>query len=167
MTLTLGRPVALSIRLTPAIRILRALSCTPNIGNLNDYSLYLWENGKWVFDTYIGPDTVFDFAAGGVSEFQILGINPAVDPSNGNEFRDAGLFRQRRPVYGFHDRGRARAVDLGNGADWLLRPRTHWLQARRLPVYRGGPGSQGNELRRKGGRLLMRIPGGTFRTRFD
>ena len=58
----------------------------PNIGNLNDYSLYLLENGKWVFDTYLGPDSVFDFAPGGVSEFEILGINPPVDASNGNEF---------------------------------------------------------------------------------
>jgi hypothetical protein len=58
----------------------------PDIGNLNDYSLYLWEQGKWVFDTSLGPDTVFDFASGGVGEFEILSINPAIDASNGNEF---------------------------------------------------------------------------------
>jgi hypothetical protein len=58
----------------------------PNIGNLNDYSLYLWENGKWVFDTFLPPDRIFDFATGGVSEFEILGINPGVDASNGNAF---------------------------------------------------------------------------------
>jgi hypothetical protein len=57
-----------------------------NIGNLNDYSLYLWESGKWVFDTLLAPDTIFDFASGGVSEFEILGINPSGDTSNGNAF---------------------------------------------------------------------------------
>jgi hypothetical protein len=58
----------------------------PNIGNLNDYSLYLRESGKWVFDTLLAPDTIFDFASGGVSEFEILGINPGGDASNGNAF---------------------------------------------------------------------------------
>jgi hypothetical protein len=58
----------------------------PNIGNLDEYSLYLREHGRWVFDTYLSPESVFDFASGGVSEFEILGINPAVDPSSGNEF---------------------------------------------------------------------------------
>lgn len=58
----------------------------PNIGGLNDYSLYLWENGGWVFDTSLAPDTLFRFGTGGVSEFEVLGINPAVDASSGNEF---------------------------------------------------------------------------------
>jgi hypothetical protein len=44
----------------------------------------LWESGKWVFDTLLAPDTIFDFASGGVSEFEILGINPGGDASNGN-----------------------------------------------------------------------------------
>jgi hypothetical protein len=58
----------------------------PNIGNLNDYSLYLWENGKWEFDALLAPDTLFNFGPGGVNEFEILGINPGVDASNGNGF---------------------------------------------------------------------------------
>jgi hypothetical protein len=55
-------------------------------GNNGDYALYLWEGGKWVFDASIAPDTVFDFARGGVSEFEILGIDPGVDPSSGTAF---------------------------------------------------------------------------------
>jgi PEP-CTERM motif len=39
-----------------------------------------------VFDTLLAPDTIFDFASGGVSEFEILGINPSGDASNGNAF---------------------------------------------------------------------------------
>ena len=42
----------------------------PNIGNLNDYSLYLWKNGKWVFDASLAPDTLFNFGPGGVSGFE-------------------------------------------------------------------------------------------------
>jgi hypothetical protein len=55
-------------------------------GNAGDYALYLWEDDHWVFDTYLAADTLFDFGPGGVSEFEILGINPGVDPSNGNAF---------------------------------------------------------------------------------
>jgi hypothetical protein len=58
----------------------------PNIGNLGDYALYLWRNGKWVFDANVAPDSLFNFGPGGVSEFEVLGINPGLDPSNGNEF---------------------------------------------------------------------------------
>jgi hypothetical protein len=58
----------------------------PDIGNLNDYSLYLWKNGQWVFDAFLGADTLFNFGPGGVSEFEIRGIDPAVDASNGAEF---------------------------------------------------------------------------------
>lgn len=54
----------------------------PNIGNPSPYDLYLWNGTSFVFDTTLGPDTVFDFAAGGVGEFEVLGIDPrlALDP---------------------------------------------------------------------------------------
>ncbi len=51
----------------------------PDIGNLADYGLYLWENGQWVFDAFLGADTLLNFGPGGVSEFEIRGIDPAVD----------------------------------------------------------------------------------------
>ena len=58
----------------------------PDIGNLADYALYLWENGQWVFDAFLGADTLFNFGPGGVSEFEIRGIDPAVDASSGVGF---------------------------------------------------------------------------------
>jgi PEP-CTERM motif len=58
----------------------------PGIGNLNDYALYVFEGGKWVFDADLAADTVFGFGPGGVSEFEVLGINPGLDASNGNAF---------------------------------------------------------------------------------
>lgn len=60
----------------------------PDIGNPNPYDLYLWNGSSFVFDTTIGADTVFDFASGGVSEFEILGIDPAlgIDPSDATAF---------------------------------------------------------------------------------
>ena len=58
----------------------------PNIGNQGDYALYLFENGKWVFDGDLGPDAVFNFGPSGVSEFEVLGIDPGVDASQPTSF---------------------------------------------------------------------------------
>ncbi len=60
----------------------------PDIGNPNPYDLYLWNGTSFVFDTTIDPNTLFDFAAAGVGEFEILGIAPSValDPSNSTDF---------------------------------------------------------------------------------
>jgi hypothetical protein len=93
-----------------------------NIGNLNDYSLYLWESGKWVFDTLLAPDTIFDFASGGVSEFEILGINPSGDASNGNAFVTRVSFIGDGTFNGYDSR-HSRAFDLGDDAARLRRPR--------------------------------------------
>jgi len=48
----------------------------PNIGNPTPYDLYLWSGSSFVFDTTLAANTTFDFASGGVSEFEILGIDP-------------------------------------------------------------------------------------------
>ena len=72
----------------------------PDIGNPNPYDLYLWNGSAFVFDTTLAADTVFDFAPGGVSEFEVLGIDPnlGLDPENitafitGLTFESAGNF---------------------------------------------------------------------------
>ena len=48
----------------------------PNIGNPNDYKLFVWNGSSFVFATNLGADTVFNFGAGGVREFEVLGISP-------------------------------------------------------------------------------------------
>ncbi len=60
----------------------------PDIGNLNPYELLIWNGSKFVFDTYLDPNSLFDFALGGVSEFEVLGIDPNanLDLLNGNAF---------------------------------------------------------------------------------
>jgi hypothetical protein len=72
----------------------------PDIGNPNPYELYSWNGSVFVFDTTLAADTVFDFAPGGVSEFEVLGIDPGLglDPDNptafitGLTFESAGSF---------------------------------------------------------------------------
>jgi hypothetical protein len=72
----------------------------PDIGNPNPYDLYLWNGSAFVFDTTLAADTVFGFASGGVSEFEVLGIDPnlGLDPENttafitGLTFESAGNF---------------------------------------------------------------------------
>jgi hypothetical protein len=72
----------------------------PNIGNPTPYDLYLWNGTSFVFDTQLAAGTVFDFASGGVSEFEVLGIDPnlGIDPTNttafitGLTFEGAGSF---------------------------------------------------------------------------
>ena len=60
----------------------------PDIGNSNPYELLIWNGTKFVFAGYLGPGTVFDFAPGGVSEFEVLGIDRSadIDLLNGNAF---------------------------------------------------------------------------------
>lgn len=72
----------------------------PDVGNPGPYDLYLWNGSQFVFDTTLKPDTVFDFGAGGVSEFEILGIASSVglDPNSATDFvttltfEDSGTF---------------------------------------------------------------------------
>ena len=60
----------------------------PNVGNPGPYELYLWNGSSFVFDTNVAPDTTFDFASGGVSEFEILGISRGVglNPNSATDF---------------------------------------------------------------------------------
>lgn len=60
----------------------------PNIGNLGPYDLYLWNGSAFVFDTMLAANTMFDFGLGGVSEFEVLGIDPnlGLDPENTTAF---------------------------------------------------------------------------------
>ena len=66
----------------------------PDIGNPRPYDLYLWNGSAFVFDAMLAPDTLFDFAAGGVSEFEVLGIDPSLglDPNNTTAFITALTF---------------------------------------------------------------------------
>ena len=60
----------------------------PNIGNPDPYSLYVWNGSSFVFDTTLAANTEFDFAPGGISEFEVRGIDPALglDPNNPTAF---------------------------------------------------------------------------------
>jgi hypothetical protein len=60
----------------------------PAVQNPNPYDLYLWNGSKFVFDTTLNPNTVFDFGGNGVSEFEILGIASSVglNPNSGTDF---------------------------------------------------------------------------------
>ena len=66
----------------------------PNIGNSGPYSLYLWDGSSWVFNTFLPANTVFDFGALGVSQFEVLGIDPSLglDPNNPVAFVTALTF---------------------------------------------------------------------------
>jgi Fibronectin type III domain/PEP-CTERM motif len=66
----------------------------PDIGNSNPYDLYLWNGSAFMFDTTLAADTLFDFAPGGVSEFEVLGIDPSlgIDPDNTTAFVTALTF---------------------------------------------------------------------------
>ena len=72
----------------------------PSIGNPTPYELLLWNGSKFVFDANLAAGQVYDFANGGVSAFEVLGISPklALDPNNptafitGLTFEGAGTF---------------------------------------------------------------------------
>jgi hypothetical protein len=60
----------------------------PNVGNPGPYDLYLWNGSKFVLDQMLAADTTFTFASGGVSEFEVLGIDPSVglNPNSATDF---------------------------------------------------------------------------------
>jgi hypothetical protein len=60
----------------------------PNIGNSSPYQVYTWNGSAFVFDTNLAANTLLNFGPGGVSEFEVLGIDPslALDPNNPTDF---------------------------------------------------------------------------------
>jgi hypothetical protein len=60
----------------------------PNIGNSQPYRLYTWNGMSFVFATDLAANTLFGFGADGVSEFEVLGIDPSLglDPNSGTDF---------------------------------------------------------------------------------
>jgi hypothetical protein len=66
----------------------------PGIGNANPYKLYIWNGSAFVFDTLLAANSLFTFAPGGISEFEVLGIdsNLGLDPANTTAFITALTF---------------------------------------------------------------------------
>ena len=52
----------------------------------------LWNGSAWVFDTTLAGGQLFNFAGSGVDRFEVLGINPGVDPNNPVAFVTALTF---------------------------------------------------------------------------
>jgi PEP-CTERM motif len=67
-------------------------SVTLPTGNSGLYSLLVWNGSAWVPDTTLAGGQLFNFGGGGVSEFEVLGINPGVDPTNPLAFITALTF---------------------------------------------------------------------------
>jgi hypothetical protein len=74
----------------------------PDIGNPNPYDLYRWNGTAFVFDTTLAAGMPLDFADGGVSEFEVLGIDPSLglDPDNTTAFVTALTFESAGPFTG-------------------------------------------------------------------
>jgi hypothetical protein len=60
----------------------------PDLGMSHPYGLYLWNGTTYVFAQDLAANTLFDFGAGGVSQFEILGIDASLglDPANSTAF---------------------------------------------------------------------------------
>jgi PEP-CTERM motif len=60
----------------------------PNIGNSVPYRVFTWNGTAFVFDTNLAANTLLNFGPGGVSEFEVLGIDSslALDPNNATDF---------------------------------------------------------------------------------
>ena len=60
----------------------------PDLGMLHPYDLYLWNGTSFVFAQQLAANTLFNFGPGGVSMFEILGIDPSLglDPNNSTAF---------------------------------------------------------------------------------
>lgn len=67
-------------------------SVTLPTGNSGLYELLLWNGSAWVLDTTLAGGKLFNFGGTGVSEFEVLGINPGVDPNNPVAFITALTF---------------------------------------------------------------------------
>jgi hypothetical protein len=72
----------------------------PDVGNPTPYDIYLWNGSKFVFDSTVAADVLFNFGGGGASEFEVLGIassvglnpNSATDFATKLTFEGSGMF---------------------------------------------------------------------------
>ncbi|GGI33444.1 hypothetical protein GCM10010987_74420 [Bradyrhizobium guangdongense] len=67
-------------------------SVTLPTGNSGLYELLLWNGTSWAFDANLAGGQLFNFGGTGVSEFEVLGINPGLDPNNPVAFITALTF---------------------------------------------------------------------------
>ncbi|WP_083636238.1 PEPxxWA-CTERM sorting domain-containing protein [Bradyrhizobium sp. AS23.2] len=60
----------------------------PNLGLAHPYELYIWNGTSFVFAQQLAANTLFDFGLGGVSRFEVLGIDASLglDPNNSTAF---------------------------------------------------------------------------------
>jgi hypothetical protein len=60
----------------------------PELGLSHPYDLYLWNGSAFVFAQKLAANTLYDFGLGGVSQFEVLGIDPSLglDPNNSTAF---------------------------------------------------------------------------------
>ena len=67
-------------------------SVTLPTGNSGLFDLLLWNGTQWVSETKLAGGQLFSFAGSGVNQFEVLGINPGVDPENPLAFITAVTF---------------------------------------------------------------------------
>ncbi|SDJ62857.1 PEP-CTERM protein-sorting domain-containing protein [Bradyrhizobium lablabi] len=60
----------------------------PNLGMSHPYELYVWNGTSFEFKQDLAADTLYNFGQGGISKFEILGIDPSLglDPANSTAF---------------------------------------------------------------------------------
>ncbi len=60
----------------------------PNLGLSHPYDLYVWNGTAFVFAQQLGANTLYNFGPGGVSRFEVLGIDASLglDPNNSTAF---------------------------------------------------------------------------------
>ena len=59
-----------------------------DIGNPNPYELLSWNGTQFVFASFLSANKVYDFGGGGVTEFEVLGIDPrlGLNPKDTTDF---------------------------------------------------------------------------------
>ena len=67
-------------------------SVTLPTGNSGLFDLLLWNGTQWISETKLAGGQLFSFAGSGVNQFEVLGINPGVDPENPLAFITAVTF---------------------------------------------------------------------------
>jgi len=74
----------------------------PDLGMSHPYGLYLWNGSSYQFAQDLIANTLFTFAQGGVSRFEILGIDPnlGLDPNNSTAFVTQVTFTANGPFTG-------------------------------------------------------------------